>query len=58
MDDILAYFAGDDAEAAIPWSRSSNAIRKTRQALPEGQLFFDRILQLAQIDRACFDDYV
>ena len=53
MDEILAYFAGNNAETAIPWSKTSNAVRKTRQAMPDGLLFYDRLLQLAQIDRAC-----
>lgn len=47
----LAFFSGEDAEAAIPWSKTANAVRKTRQTMPDGLLFLDRLLQLAFVDR-------
>lgn len=49
MTDALPYFVSTDDEVDLPWSRSGIPAR--RRAAPDGLVLFDRLLQLAQIDR-------
>lgn len=53
MSDALPQFAWHEAEVELPWSRSS--IPSRRRAAPDGLILFDRLLQLAQIDRERVD---
>lgn len=49
MSDALPYFVASEDEGDLPWSRSD--IPSRRRAAPDGLVLFDRLLQLAQIDR-------
>lgn len=49
MSSALPYFVSDEGEAELPWSQSG--IPSRRRAAPDGLVLFDRLLQLAQIDR-------
>jgi hypothetical protein len=49
MSEALQYFSSEDGEHELPWVQTTISAR--RRAAPDGLVLFDRLLQLAQIDR-------